>query len=142
MVRIASPVVRMSSLSWPVVDSNGDATLLALYNYLLYTLSLRTPALADVDEAFAVGTILIILEPWAKQALSGSQTVVRVDSPTDLKVVKEGDPILDGVRWKEIRGRGLWKVPEERRRTLEELKTRGNKVSSSSSSLLVLRFEI
>ena len=97
----------MSSLSWPVVDSNGDATLLALYNYPLYPLSLRTPALADVDEAFAVGTILIILESWAKQALSGSQTVVRVDSPTDLKVVNDGDPTLDGVRWKEIRGRGL-----------------------------------
>lgn len=131
LVRTATLVSRYVALNIGVVDPNGDAILLGLYNYPLLPLSLGiAPKVADLDECFPIGTILLIKEPWGKMSSQEDSALVRVDSPTDVLVVKKGDSILEGVKWKEIVGGGFWKVPEERKRTLEEGKMKGNKVSS------------
>lgn len=64
-------------------------------------------------------------------AVSGPTALLRVDSPSDLVFIKEGDPILEGVVWKETYGSQIWKAPSMPKRSVQQWKDLGNKVSLS-----------
>ena len=89
--------VRLLSLHIGIEDPKGDVQKLMLDNY---------PGTQNSSEEFLktllpVGTILAIREPSMEFENSErpAQIVVRVASPSDVTIVKIGDPLLDGVKW-------------------------------------------
>ena len=130
LCRVVAQPTPTISIDLLVLDPAGTAIQLFLYNLPFLPLSLGPPTVQDVDTTFPVGTILAIREPWCKMPLGGSSTpMLRVDSPSDVVFVQEGDKLFEGVKWKEVYT-GFWKVPTMRRQSLEDWKVLGNKVSS------------
>ncbi len=110
-----------------VVSPCGFSLLCAIYNYPTTPASLPLVGLADLDAIFRSGTILALKEPWVKMTMGqGDKTeMLRVDSPTDVVIIDNMDPILKGV---------VWRLPQtpslkETKWSAVEWKTIGNKVS-------------
>jgi hypothetical protein len=58
-----------------------------------------------------------------------------VDCPTDIVVLKPDDELLKGVIWQELEpSMRVWEYPIAKKRTVEEWKDSGSKVSFLASS--------
>eukprot|EP01119_Soliformovum_irregulare_P023616 TRINITY_DN8285_c0_g1_i1.p1 TRINITY_DN8285_c0_g1~~TRINITY_DN8285_c0_g1_i1.p1 ORF type:complete len:826 (-),score=159.25 TRINITY_DN8285_c0_g1_i1:24-2501(-) len=109
-----------------IIDPSGMGMTLGIYNYPLLPTSQGIPSTHDYDGVFSVGTILCIKEPFCKKAMTGDSYLLRVDSPTDIFIVHQGDPLLEGIKWKGADGRGEWNLPSDNR-SADQCKESGNK---------------
>ncbi|KIY67795.1 hypothetical protein CYLTODRAFT_490357 [Cylindrobasidium torrendii FP15055 ss-10] len=99
LCRTFLPPARKVSVELYVEDPNGDAMFIAAYNLP----GLFQASLSTLDAHFPVGTILAIREPWMKRATvvgSRSNTMIRVDSPSDIIFPTSNADILEGIRWR------------------------------------------
>jgi hypothetical protein len=90
-------VVRRVAVELSVEDPNGDIILLTLYNFPgLFLANAKV-----LDAHFPIGTVMAIREPWMKIPSTGSyqNTIIRVDSPSDVVILEPSNPVLRGVRW-------------------------------------------
>ena len=103
----------------PVEDPAGDCHDLAVYNYP----TIDCGSYEDLDALLPVGTVLVIREPTLKKATQGPFPMVRVDSPSDLLLIRDGHAALENVRWKTgTRVRGMPPPPK----TVNEWRIAGN----------------
>lgn len=88
----------MVAVELSIEDTNGDVLLLAVYNMP----GLLQASLKAVDSYFPVGTVLAIREPWMKLAGGGrsGNTMIRVDSPSDVIIIHSSHSMLSGIKWK------------------------------------------
>jgi hypothetical protein len=122
----------------PVVSPFGHPIIVNFYNAPLLPISLGVAKLKDYCTVFPVGTIIAIKEPWLKMALTGDTCNMRVDSPTDLIILRPAYPVLKKVIWQESFWRlNLWEPPAVVKRTAEAWKKRGNEVRSSNNAQAV-----
>jgi hypothetical protein len=94
--------------------------LLTLYNFPGLFLANH-----EVLEAhFPIGTVLAIREPWMKfpSASSSQNSIIRVDSPSDILILEPSNPIIQGIRWKTTPT-----IYRHKFTTAEEWKAQGNK---------------
>ena len=109
-------VGRTFSVDLAVEDPSGEAVMVALYNY---------PTLTECDfcnlkEFFPVGCLFAIREPRMKLGSHGTGKMIRVDSSSDVILLKPDHPLLRGVTWKTHP-----QVPLLIRTSAEEHKQRG-----------------
>jgi len=85
------------SLHSLVDDPSGDCITVGTYHFVTNP-SLFGPSL---DGQLPVGTKIAIREPYVKiSGGGGGQPFVRVDSPTDIIVLKDDDPHCKGITWR------------------------------------------
>ncbi|PRP86768.1 hypothetical protein PROFUN_02917 [Planoprotostelium fungivorum] len=108
-----------------VLDPQGDAIMLSIYNYPILPASLGRPKLSDIDEVFPLNTIMMIKEPFCRYGMMGQTATVRVDSPTDIILLQCDDDSIRQIQWRETSGK-MWH-PEKFKYSAEEYKNRGNK---------------
>lgn len=113
-----------------VASPSGQATLLHLHNYPILPPSLSRPTEDDIDATFPVGSLLAIKEPRVATDLLTGEIGVKVDSPGDVVLLGRGrqHDIVKDVQWTLNTGSGEWNVPGEDEQTLDQWKSRGNKV--------------
>ncbi|BGP50496.1 hypothetical protein JCM10450v2_006415 [Rhodotorula kratochvilovae] len=95
IVRTLALPVLLDCLVFVIEDQDGRAETLNLYDYPLH--GLRTGE--DLDAFFPPGSIFLIREPKFQPARDGAPVHIRVDSPTDVEVLKLNAPILAKVSW-------------------------------------------
>lgn len=54
----------------------------------------------ELDVLFPIGTVLIVKEPTYKRAAVGSNSLIRIDSPTDVLFPAPSDPLIRDLKWK------------------------------------------
>jgi hypothetical protein len=81
-----------------VTSPCGNSLLCSIYNYPTTPASLPPPTITDLDAMFSLGLTLAIKEPWVKMSLGEGDkaAMLRVDSPTDIVVIDNKDPMLKG----------------------------------------------
>ncbi|KIM83617.1 hypothetical protein PILCRDRAFT_431027 [Piloderma croceum F 1598] len=112
--------VRRVAVELSIEDTNGDVVLLTLYN--LPGLFLANHEVLEAH--FPIGTVLAIREPWMKFPSAGSQqnSIIRVDSPSDILILEPSNPIIQDIRWKTTPT-----IYRHKFTTAEEWKGQGNK---------------
>jgi len=85
------------SLHSLVDDPSGDCITVGTYHFVT-NLSLSGPSL---DSQLPIGTKIAIREPYVKiSGGGGGQPFMRVDSPTDIIVLEDDDPLCKAVTWR------------------------------------------
>ncbi|KAG8870688.1 hypothetical protein FRC20_011417 [Serendipita sp. 405] len=95
LCRIITPAVRLVSTTFAVEDPNGWAQVISTYNYP----GTQYANERELETLLPVHSIIAIREPWAKMALAGDHTHIRIDSPSDVVFLREGDELLTDIRW-------------------------------------------
>lgn len=126
LCRTATLPIVVVGITFAVLDPNGDAVALSIYNYPVLPISHGRPVTKNYDTLFPLGTILIIKEPYCKNSSQGDSALIRVDTHTDVVVLGRGDPRLEGVKWRGVGG-GSWE-PARDSKTVQQYKDFGNKV--------------
>lgn len=88
----------MVCISLGVEDPAGWSQLLSVYNFP----GTYDAGPQELDTMFPLGTILAVREPTAKMALTGDNSHIRVDSPSDIIFLAPDDPILSKVAWSSV----------------------------------------
>ena len=110
-----------------VASPCGNAVMVSLYNFAIQPIAMGLPSMAQLDEAFPIGTILAIKEPFIKMSATSQTPLLRVDSPTDFQFVNADYPLLRNVSWREHRGsRETWMVPHVPERSIDQWKAFGD----------------
>lgn len=112
--------MRLVAVELSIEDTNGDVLLLAIYNMP----GLLQASLEALDAYFPIGTILAIREPWMKVAgadLTSNNSMIRVDSPSDVVIIHPPHSLLSGITW-----RTKLPVSLSISRTADQWKTLGN----------------
>ncbi|GAA6024401.1 hypothetical protein JCM11491_003539 [Sporobolomyces phaffii] len=93
--RIVSHPHLKIAICFAVEDPSGRVEYFSLYNYPLYGHDTGP----DLNALFPLGTILVVREPMFKMNQNNSGPLVRVDSPSDIRVVAPTDPLVASIRW-------------------------------------------
>jgi hypothetical protein len=136
-----------------VADPYGIHSSLDFDNAPLLPNSIGLPKQSDYDFAYPPGTIFAVKEPRTHKRYFRSHTRhfiggkfplvlgtlmspnMLVDCPTDIVVLKPDDELLKGVIWQELEpSMTVWEYPIAKKRTVEEWKDSGSKVSFLASS--------
>ncbi|CDZ96391.1 Predicted histone tail methylase containing SET domain [Phaffia rhodozyma] len=130
LCRIVSRPSRIVGVTFVIQDPAGLAETLAFYNAPIG----MTPTGPDLDILFPLGSILAVREPYYKLSSAGAASI-RVDSPTGLIWVDEGNALVRGVSWKKAPfwPEEIWR--EKPKKTAEQLKTTGNQLLSAGRLL-------
>lgn len=137
------------------VSPLGAGILLSIYNYDPLPKSLGFPDCADWDAALPVGSILAIKEPlvrptaqWVASAPKSETSLkpcisarsdhdvhIRIDSPTDIEILKQNAPELQDVKWKDPMKGGYWSPDPVPGQVAATWKSEGNDVYQDSQIL-------
>jgi tetratricopeptide (TPR) repeat protein len=116
---------RQVSVELAVEDTLGTAFILAIDNYPgLFQANVKV-----LDDQFPCGIVIAIREPWMKLSMSEYWAFVRVDSPSDILILGESDPLGEPIIWATAR---TW---PEGPSTMTEWKERGKDYYNRNSFL-------
>jgi hypothetical protein len=127
LCRVISRPQYLIGITVMVASPCGDAMVLGVYNYPILPLSLGSPTYEDVQAAFPMDMIFAIKEPMVKKSEFSENSLIRVDSPTDIVVLDFNHPFVRNTTWKW--GYGIWRPPITEILSFEEWKSLGNAVS-------------
>ncbi|CCA68059.1 hypothetical protein PIIN_01926 [Serendipita indica DSM 11827] len=95
LCRTVGPASRLVCVTLGVEDPDGWAQVVSIYNFP----GTHAAFGDELDTMFPENSIIAIREPMSKMALGASHSHIRIDSPSDIVLLKPGDPLLSGVRW-------------------------------------------
>lgn len=93
--RFLSYSARQVSVELAAEDTLGVAFFLTIDNYP----SLFQANMSAFDDQFPCGTVIAIREPWMKLSTSKHWAFVRVDSPSDILILGDADPLSQTIVW-------------------------------------------
>ncbi|EJD52605.1 hypothetical protein AURDEDRAFT_181176 [Auricularia subglabra TFB-10046 SS5] len=114
--RTFTPPVRQVGVELGIEDPDGEVELCSLYNFPETFMAARE----TLDEIFPVGTVFAIREPTLKMNSTGTNAMIRVDSPSDIVILHPADTLMQKI---------VWRTPSPRLNTPQTViawKERGN----------------
>lgn len=96
LCRTFTPPVRQVGVEMGIEDPDGEVELCSIYNFP----ETFRAALKTVDEIFPLGTVFAIREPTLKMNSTGTNTMIRVDSPSDIIILRHTDALVQNVVWR------------------------------------------
>ncbi|PVG03751.1 hypothetical protein CPB86DRAFT_778842 [Serendipita vermifera] len=95
LCRIISVPFRIVAVAFAIEDTKGWSQMVSLYNFP----GTLTATGVELDTIFPLFSVIAIREPLVKMALAGSDSHIRIDSPSDIIFIKPSDPISKRSSW-------------------------------------------